>query len=384
LGGIVGGVGQALAISLPMTSQGMLYNKMADARIRLHEAESTLGTLETARQQLKEARADQGIAKNDAAARIARLESEIARLEPDVPKMQERLVELPRKIADDKTIYDAAYKPTLDADGKEVEAKPYDQYYWAGVVSVITSVVLIFGKYGLIQSFSMAMVASFTVVTIVNVYVLQTFPRWAASGEEIMRGLSFGLPEAVGAGGDQWAAVGTALAAFGIIGVGASELIAYPYWCLEKGYARYTGPRDDSEEWAQRARGWMRVMRVDAWCSMVVYTLATVAFYLLGAAVLARKGLNPEGTEMIRMLGEMYAPVFGEWARVLFLFGSFAVLYSTFFVANAGHARVFSDALRVFGLLPDNPTARKWSLTILSGVLPMLCLLAYCVFQSPT
>ena len=32
-----------------------------------------------------------------------------------------------------------------------------------------------------------------------------------------------------------------AFAAFGIIGVGASELIYYPYWCLEKGYARHIG-----------------------------------------------------------------------------------------------------------------------------------------------
>jgi hypothetical protein len=53
--------------------------------------------------------------------------------------------------------------------------------------------------------------------------------------------------------------------AFGITGVGASELFAYPYWCLEKGYARYTGPRTADPEWAARARGWMRVLYLDAW-----------------------------------------------------------------------------------------------------------------------
>ena len=40
---------------------------------------------------------------------------------------------------------------------------------------------------------------------------------------------------------------------FGIIGVGASELMVYPYWCLEKGYGVAVGPRDDSEAWAIRA-----------------------------------------------------------------------------------------------------------------------------------
>ena len=34
----------------------------------------------------------------------------------------------------------------------------------------------------------------------------------------------------------------TAVAVFGITGVGATELFMYPYWCVEKGYARFTGP----------------------------------------------------------------------------------------------------------------------------------------------
>ena len=92
------------------------------------------------------------------------------------------------------------------------------------------------------------------------------------------------------------AAVALAFSAFGITGVGASELFAYPYWCIEKGYARYAGVRTEDEAWATRARGWTRVMQLDAWFSMVVFTVATVAFYFLGAAVLAsRRGSTPRG-----------------------------------------------------------------------------------------
>jgi hypothetical protein len=40
---------------------------------------------------------------------------------------------------------------------------------------------------------------------------------------------------------------------FGITGVGASELFMYPYWCLEKGYARFTGPVDGTPQWRSRA-----------------------------------------------------------------------------------------------------------------------------------
>src|SRR5690606_22973688 len=112
---------------------------------------------------------------------------------------------------------------------------------------------------------------------------------------EVMQGMQFRLPPT-----DDWRiAVATALATFGIIGVGASELVVYPYWCLEKGYARYTGPRNESVSWAERAQGWLRVMHWDAWLSMVVYTFATIAFYLLGASILGRSGLNPGNADMV-------------------------------------------------------------------------------------
>jgi len=43
------------------------------------------------------------------------------------------------------------------------------------------------------------------------------------------------------------------------------------------------------------------------------------------------------------------------------LFGAFAVLYSTFFVANAGHALVAKDARKVFGLGDRRPeTWWRW------------------------
>jgi hypothetical protein len=136
----------------------------------------------------------------------------------------------------------------------------------------------------------------------------------------------------------------------------------YPYWCLEKGYARQAGTRDGTAAWTARARGWMRVMYTDAWLSMVVYTFATVSFYLLGAAVLWRIGLNPDGSTMIRTLSEMYVPVFGAWAQPFFLFGALAVLYSTLFVAAAGNARMVADGLGLFGAHDGTEATRdRWT-----------------------
>jgi hypothetical protein len=218
-------------------------------------------------------------------------------------------------------------------------------------------------------------------VSVFNVFALQSQPAWAISGSELIDGLSFRLPPAVRQLGQS--PLMTALATFGIIGVGANELIQYPYWCLEKGYARFTGPSEPTPEWVDRALGWMRVMRWDAMASMVIYTFATVAFYLLGAAVLHREGLDPAGTRMVRVLGEMYEPVFGVWAKWLFLFGAFAVLYSTFFVAIAGHARVAADGLRIFRVgAATEPSRGRW-VRAFCVLFPVFAAATYVVDREP-
>lgn len=335
LGAIVGGVGQALSISAPLTEQGRLFNEQVD---RDTEAKVKAGEIRRL-QYLK----DEGRAS---------------------PKAIQRLKEL------------LATPVPRRANVEKVDAG-WDEYIWATIVTAITSVVLIVGRYGLMQTFSTAMVVTFTFITMLNLYFLQSNETWAVSADQIISGLQMRLPQ-----GNR-AAIGTALATFGIIGVGASELVTYPYWCMEKGYARFTGKRDDSPEWAARARGWMRVMRWDAWCSMVIYTFATIAFYLLGAAILGGAGLVPEKNEMVRTLAVMYEPVFGPAARPVFLFGAFAVLYSTFFVANASQARVFSDAIRVLGFVADGEAAYRRRVVILSGLFPFLCLAMYFLFRKP-
>ena len=258
---------------------------------------------------------------------------------------------------------------------------PKDDKIWAAIVAIVTAVILVNGRFGLIQSFSTAMVACFTAITIANLFLLSQNPSWSVSLQDIVDGMRFRLPPPDGDSSSS--ALSTALKTFGIIGVGASELVAYPYWCIEKGYARFTGPRDDSESWRQRAQGWMRVMRVDAWGSMIIYTFATMAFYLLGASVLGRTGLTPEGHDLVRYLAVMYEPVFGKTTEILFLFGCFAVLYSTFFVANAGNSRVFSDSLRVLGFIPNSDKSYTWTVRFFCGLFPILCLIIYVYVPRP-
>ena len=117
-----------------------------------------------------------------------------------------------------------------------------------------------------------------TLFALISLQTSEGMKEFSISWADIKEGLKFQLP------GD----FSTAFAAFGIIGVGASELIYYPYWCLEKGYAKNVGTANPTTVWYDRAKGWLRIMRVDAWLSMVVYTGATVAFFLLGQAAASR------------------------------------------------------------------------------------------------
>jgi hypothetical protein len=151
----------------------------------------------------------------------------------------------------------------------------------------------------------------------------------------------------------------TAIAVFGITGVGASELFMYPYWCIEKGYARFTGPREPGPAWQARARGWIRVMNVDIATSMVIYSVATLAFYMLGAGVLNKAGLVPKGMDMIAVLSNMYTQTLGPWALWLFYVGAIATLYGTIFAATAGNSRALADAAGLFGAFARNNFDRR-------------------------
>jgi len=246
--------------------------------------------------------------------------------------------------------------------------------WFAVFIAVVVASMVFKGYYFFIEKASVVMMLIFTIFTIVAVFMLQN-TEYAISGGQIIEGLGFKLPKAT---------VGFAIAAFGLTGVGGDEIVAYNYWCLEKGYARFTGSFEEGEEWRQRAKGWIKVMILDAILSMVVYTLVTAAFYLLGAAVLFKQGEIPDGFGMIETLSKMYTDSYGAWAKGFFLFGSFIVLFSTLFSALAARTRIFSD---LFGQLRwidfFNLKQRKNSVAILAWAFPVLWLIALFAVKSP-
>jgi manganese transport protein len=215
---------------------------------------------------------------------------------------------------------------------------------WVIGVTVLTLVVLLAGSYRHIEFGAVVMVGVFTLMTVFAAAVLTSKPEYF-SWTQLASGLEFSLPEQ---------GILIAVTVFGLTGVNAGELAAYPYWCIEKGYARFTGPRTHDEAWRARAKGWIRVMHWDIFVSMLVYTLATVAFYLLGAGVLHTLGQVPQGKDMIATLSRMYTETLGEFGLYLFYAGAVVVLYSTVFAALAASARSYADMLRLMGAFRAN------------------------------
>lgn len=398
LGGIIGGVGQALALARPLTGDYVEAIKFP--------SESDLKRYIAWDDEKKNHNNDfHATLSPDQQERVTRaqevIETRLTNLDDGSPGRAAETVQLVRNLIEKER--EAKVKESAGEDfdkGAFLKAEKsavkdvltpwtWDDKYWSIAVAVMTIVLLVRGKYGLIQNVSTFLVVGFTFITIGNVMALQFKPEFAMSAGEIFAGMMPLLPEAGVAppGLPYWELkqpLATALATFGIIGVGATELVAYPYWCIEKGYAKYTGPKTNDEGWYRRANGWINVMRWDSFASMLIYTVATLAFFFMGVAVMYQNGLDPEGMRMVSTLLEQYVPVFGEYAKWLFLVGAIAVLYSTYLVANAAWTRLYTDAFKVYGLMSrDNEKAHNQSILILAIVLPLISMGLWCSGINP-
>lgn len=231
---------------------------------------------------------------------------------------------------------------------------------WIVVQVVIAIAVHITNRYGVIEKTSTVLVVLVTFAVVAMVFGIQVTP-FAWNGSDIAEGLRF----QVAAG-----SMGLALGMFGLTGVGAGEITSYSFWCVEKGYAAWTGPNDGSDAWVSRARGWIRVMRIDAWVAWVVYTLSTASFYILGAAVLHPQALKPEGAQVLVTLSRIFTDTVGQWAGAAFLVFAAVALFKTILANVPSLSRQTAAAIAVFGVFDwTDATARgRWLRGLMIGL----------------
>ncbi len=246
----------------------------------------------------------------------------------------------------------------------------------AYAIAISVSILVYRGYYLLIERASLIMIGAFTLFTLASLISLQS-TDFAITSSDLASGLIPNIPT-------ETILLFTAIGAFGITGVGGDEIMAYNYWLIEKGYASYTGTKNDSADWERRAKGWIRVMYWDASLAMVAYTSMTVMFYLLGAAILHKQGLVPSGEELISTLGNMYTQSLGPWAKSLFVAGAIVVLYSTLFAALAAWTRMFADAFGRIGYYDfQNEASRKRAIGIAAWIIPAIWATLFLIMGNP-
>jgi Mn2+/Fe2+ NRAMP family transporter len=243
---------------------------------------------------------------------------------------------------------------------------------WGVIMGVITIVVLWQGWYRHLEMLVMILVGGFSISVFAGVFLIQGTP-FRISADELMSGLKFSLD--VDNYRDQ---VGYAvISLMGALGVAANELFMYPYWILEKGYARELGD-PASAGWTERARYWIRTIWLDAGLSTLLATLVTAAFFLLGAAVLYRQQVVPEGSAVVDQISQVYTQSYGAWSKWVFIIGAFCTLWSTLVVIAAASGRMWTDLFGSMGLVDaGNPDAVRRCHRIMQTVWVCGLVLAY-------
>ena len=246
---------------------------------------------------------------------------------------------------------------------------------WVAISCLITWLLLYFGSYKSLERTLLIMVLFFSFMTLIIAIAMQS-TDYQVNFDQISQGLSFAFPTEY---------LPLALAVFGFTGISYGEIMAYTYWCLEKGYADNTG--NDIEE----TKHWIKTMQTDVWVTVFFITLGTLPFFFLGAGVLNNVPELQEALAMgsfwdvdvISSLQNMFSLVLGGWAKWLFIILAFFVLFSTLLSGTAAFTRTISDYLISMGLVKEQAHTRKKLIKLVAFVIPFLSGLFYFILPNP-
>ena len=246
---------------------------------------------------------------------------------------------------------------------------------WVIACCLITWLILYWGSYLTLERVLLIMVLFFSIVTMIIAFSMQT-TEYATSIQQVAEGLTFSFP---------MEHLPLALAVFGFTGISYGEIMAYTYWCLEKGYA------PDTQGDTEKIKGWIKVMQTDVWVTVFFVTIGTLPFFFLGAGVLhhipeLQESLSSNSfwdIDIIGALQNMFALVLGGWAKWLFVVLAFFVLFSTLLSGSAAFTRTISDYFISTGLILEERLSRQQLIKIVAFIIPLLSGVFYFVLPNP-
>ena len=246
---------------------------------------------------------------------------------------------------------------------------------WVVISCLVTWMLLYFGSYKSLEKTLLVMVLFFSFMTMIIAIAMQS-TDYQVSVAQVSSGLSFSFPSEY---------LPLALAVFGFTGISYGEIMAYTYWCLEKGYAENSGNN------VEETKHWIKTMQTDVWVTVFFITLGTLPFFFLGAGVLynvpeLQQALATSSfwdIDVISSLQNMFSLVLGGWAKWLFIVLAFFVLFSTLLSGTAAFTRTISDYLISIGLVKEQANTRKKLIKLIAFLIPFLSGLFYFVLPNP-
>jgi Mn2+/Fe2+ NRAMP family transporter len=196
--------------------------------------------------------------------------------------------------------------------------------YWAMICGLLGFALVWFGRYAIIEKL-MTVLVGVMFVTVVGTAILVA-PNLAALG----KGALPTLPD------------GSLVYVLGLIGGvgGTITMAAYGYWTLAKGW---------------RSAKWMPMMRTDNAVGYITTGIFVIAMLIVGAELLMGQKVI-SGDKGLLFLGDTLAADYGQWARIPFLIGFFAVSFTSVIGVWHGVSLLFADWWRTIRLPANAPT----------------------------
>ncbi|EQD85132.1 iron transporter [Saccharopolyspora erythraea D] len=194
---------------------------------------------------------------------------------------------------------------------------------WAVVCGLAGLGLVWFGRYALLEKV-MTVLVGVMFVTVVGT-ALMVGPNLL----ELTKGLAPTLPEG---------SVAYVLGLMGGVG-GTITLAAYGYWTFAKGW---------------RSPKWIPFMRTDNAVGYITTGIFVVAMLVVGSEILLGQELT-ESDKGLLTLGERLAVDYGQWARIPFLVGFFAVAFTSVIGVWNGVSLLFADWWRTWRMPKEAP-----------------------------
>ncbi len=191
-----------------------------------------------------------------------------------------------------------------------------------GIICGLTGLALVwFGRYAVLEKLMTVLIAVMF-VTVVGTAVL-VGPNFAALGS----GLVPTLPDG---------SIAYVLGLMGGVG-GTITMAAYGYWTFAKGW---------------RSPRWIPFMRTDNAAGYITTGIFVVAMLVIASEILLGQRIIDDD-EGLLYLGDQLATDYGQWARIPFLVGFFAVTFTSLIGVWNGVSLLFADWWRTWRLPRD-------------------------------